>query len=183
MNYLVSWISIIIQALPRHHRKVRFIKYLRATYKPINYLYNEFFSYREESIFKLRYTGQVVYLEHMLNAKFNQGAPAYTSGAPTGIWIGSGSIDFDPPYLFKKEENLTDNRYLYDKTETPVEDSDLIWLYTKEELESLNYDFTVNVPDALGDVNTTTELYFAVRAWVNYYRQAGKSFIIQNYTP
>jgi hypothetical protein len=122
-------------------------------------------------------------MEHMLNAKFNQGAPAYTLGAPTGIWIGNGSITFNPPYAFTKPEGLTDERFVYAKSETPVEPTDVIWLYTREELELLNYDFTVNVPDALGDVNTNTELYFAIRAWVMYYRQAGKTFIIQNYTP
>ena len=182
-NPNVSWIGIIHHALPQFMRKQKLIRFLKSAYSGLIWLYDKFILFRAEVLFRLRYTGQVIYLEHMLNAKFNQGAPAYTDGLPTGIWIGPGSITFNPPYVFTKPEALTDNRFVYDKSETPVEPSDVIWLYTREELELLNFDFTVNVPDALGDVNTNTELFYAIRAWVNYYKQAGKTFIIQNYTP
>lgn len=180
-NPNVSWIAHIYHALPQFMRKQRFLRFLKSGYAPLIWLYNQFLNYRNEQIFKLRYSGQVIYMEHMLNARFNNGAPAYVNGNPNGIYIGAGAITFNPPFIYQKQEAITEDLWLYNKSETPDHPDDVIWLYTKEELNNLNYDFTVNVPFSVGDISINHELLNAIRAWVNFYRQAGKSFIIINY--
>jgi hypothetical protein len=180
-NPNVSWIGIIYYALPNFLRKEKFIRYMRSAFTPLMWLYVRFLEKRNLEVFKMRYTGQVISLEHMLNARFNNGLPAYTNGAPTGIFIGAGAITFNPPFIYKKSEGITEDLWLYNKTETVSDPNDIIWLYTKQELNNLNYDFTVNVPFSVGDVTINQELFFAIRAWVNFYRQAGQNYIIINY--
>lgn len=180
-NPNISWIAQIYYQLPIFLRKQKLIRFLKSAYSALISLYEGFISFRNERIFRLRYTGQVIYMEHMLNSRFNNGQPAYIDGTPNGIYIGEGAITFDPAYIFQKSEGLEDGRWLYRKSETPDAPEDVIWLYKKTELATLNYNFTVNIPIALFDITTNEELVNAVKAWVNYYKQAGKTFILQNY--
>lgn len=179
-NPNVSWIGVIYHALPQFLRKQKLVRYLKSAFVSLIWIYDNFLFYRSESIFRLRYSGQVVYLEHMLNARFNNGEPAYIAGVPNGIYIGAGAITFDPFYIYQASENMDEDNWLWDESEAPATE-DKIWLYSTEEIENQSYDFTVFVPIAVGDITTNLELYHAIRAWVYYYRQAGKQFIIVNY--
>jgi uncharacterized protein (DUF1919 family) len=178
----IDWSQFVTSLLPGWLRKTRFIDYLNAALKPFIMLFLIVKNYRIAVLFKLRYTSQVIYLEHMLNAVFNEGLPAFTSGSPTGIWLGPGSIDDISQFVFRKSETETEDKWLYRKSETPP-DSNFVWLYTKEEIANLQYDYTVNVPISLGDVTSNQILYNQIASWVNIYNQAGKRFKITNYTP
>jgi hypothetical protein len=180
--YNIDWHQLSEASLPGFLRKTKFKDYLKACLKPFIYVYNIFIATRKKILFELRHTGQVIYLEHMLNAVFNYGLPAYTSGTPTGIYLGPGSVELDSQFIFTKIEIETEDKWVYEKTETPPDDH-FVWIYTKEELNNLDYDFSIYVPIAIGDVTTNQTLYNQIASWVNKYRQAGKRFKILNYTP
>lgn len=169
--------------LPFWNRKTRFKDFLKACIKPLKSLYLSFRGYAYNVLFELTYNGQVIYLEHMLNAVFNGGAPAYVSGAPSGIYIGPGSINEDSLYVFTKEETEDEDKWIFAKSETPPSGTTPVWIYTKEELELLDYDFSVMVPFSVGNVTTNTILHNQIAARVRLYLQAGKRFKILNYTP
>jgi hypothetical protein len=119
----------------------------------------------------------------MLNAIFNEGLPAFTDGDPTGIYIGPGSINTDSLFVFTKSEEEDEDKWIFEKSETPPIGTLPVWIYTKEELANLDYDFSIMVPISVGNVSTNSILRNQITAWVNKYCQSGKSFTILNYTP
>lgn len=135
--------------------------WLYSLIQPIIELYAIFSSYRIQALYTLSFTGQVIYLEKLLNDTFNNGG--------TEIFIEDGILkiaqflfntaeDADPFYVFNTAETNEENLYLYNTAE-----------YTG------NLDFIVKVPTALVfDENQMKSL-------INKYKLAGKNYIIQTY--
>lgn len=178
----INWAALQKASIPGFLRAERTLDFLKAAVRPFTHLAAITTAFRNRILFRLRYNAQVIYLEHMLNAVFNSSLPAYTSGVPTGIYIGPGANDAEPFFVYRKGEIETEDKWLYNKTETPVDDK-FVWLYRNQEFSSLNYDFSIMVPIAVGNVSTNPILYNQIAAWVNLYNQAGKRFKIFNYTP
>lgn len=178
----ISWPQVAISLIIWFLRKISLNDWFKAAIKPSILFWETILEYRLTTIFKLQHSGQVIYLEHLLNAIYNNDLPAYTDNIPTGIYIGLGSIEYNPAFLFRITEVNEDKHWLFRKSETPT--APRIILYRKSELENLQYDFTINIPTALGDVGTHPDYSnfgLQIKAWVQLYAQAGKRFKIVNF--
>lgn len=182
----LNFYQLVVSWMPWFLRKPKFIDYLKSLISPLVYLYQTFYNYRNLTKFKLIHNGQVIYLEHCLNAVFNQNLPAYTDSIATGIFIGPGQTTEDRPYIFSKLETSTEENRVWDKTETEASAVTYppIILYRREEFALANYDFTINVPNSVGDVGefpNYTQLGLLIQSWANIYLQAGVTYRIINY--
>jgi hypothetical protein len=63
----INWRKFIILALPSFLRNQRMIDWLEVAFKPIKRNWQEFLSFRQAILFKLRYNGQTIKLERLLN--------------------------------------------------------------------------------------------------------------------
>ena len=219
--YSVDWDLFIQRILPWFKRKPIIIAWLRALIKPLKQLNSQFLAYVDDVLYRLAITSQIIYLEKLLNDKFNNGLPARDAsatvglydGTPTGIYITDPSDLIFPLYIWNKVE-LRPAIILYNKwrdgkyyglgdfvvygdsvwkcigvtinTIPPDTPSEWEWysyktyLRNKSEFDGL-YEFIINVPIALGDVNTDAVLVAQIKAWVKVYLIAGKRFNIVNY--
>ncbi|CAM1365870.1 hypothetical protein [Tenacibaculum xiamenense] len=65
-NYVtINWDKILLWMIPPIFRKQKLILWLKANLSPLVSLYNS-------NLYKVQHSGQVVYLEKMLNEQFNQ---------------------------------------------------------------------------------------------------------------
>jgi hypothetical protein len=64
-------------------------------------------------------------------------------------------------------------------SELTADPDKVTYRYTSAEISN-GFDFTVMIPNAVGSVADPV-FAAAVSAWVNYYRQAGSRFKLQNY--
>ena len=148
--------------LPYFLRKPKQLAWLKSLIKATINVYNDFIAYRGGTIDKLAYNSQIIYLEKLLNDKYNEGK--------VGIYIDN-IADNRYTYLYNKSEYMTPI-YLYNKSEnqTPI--------YIKNNIEYLNmYDFIVMIPLAVYDTVDLNEL----KGWVSFYKLAGKRFTIKSY--
>lgn len=174
----INWPLLILRLLPVERRRQMRMEWLRSLLAPFMALYNSFLVYREGTHYKLQFTGQIIYLERLLNDQFNAGNPAYdTNGIPIGIYITDPTDNLIPVYVWNKIE-VRPPLYLYNASES----ADPVYLRNQVEFEG-NYEYIVNVPIALGNVITDTLLAAKMRGWLNIYNIAGKRYKIINYTP
>jgi hypothetical protein len=159
--------------------------WLNALLKPLSELYQTFIAFKNETLYELSITGQVISLEQLLNDKFNGGLNAwnwnstdgtYVPNTPNAIYI----IDFPNALPVTYVWNNAEARpplYLYNASEahTPP-----LYLYNMGEFDD-EADFLINVPTALADVTTDLLFVAKMKAWVNKYRQAGTRYSIVNY--
>lgn len=135
--------------------------WLYSLIQPIIELYAIFSSYRIQALYTLSFTGQVIYLEKLLNDTFNNGG--------TEILIADGILKI-APFLFNTAEDA-DPFYVFNTAETNEEN---LYLYNTAEYTG-NLDFIVKVPTALVfDENQMKSL-------INKYKLAGKNYTIQTY--
>lgn len=157
---------LIDRLLPWFLFKPKTKDWLYSLVKPLKELHETFKDYRDNVIYALSFTGQVIYLEHLLNDKFDN--------SNRGIWIDTLD-NFNYQFIFNKIE-AAPKRYFFNKSEgQPAQ-----YIFNKSEYQSQN-DFIINVPIAVGDVVADATLRSEIIAQVNVYRQAGKRFNIINY--
>lgn len=159
--FSVNFKNIVNQNLPpKTGADVPITKsWLYSLIQPIIELYAIFSSYRIQALYMLSFTGQVIYLEKLLNDTFNNGG--------TGIFIEDGGKI--APFIFNTEENEPD-LFIYNTEENEPD----FFIYNTEEYPG-NVDFIVKVPTALVfDDNHMKSL-------INKYKLAGKNYTIQTY--
>lgn len=153
--YTWNILHSIMQLLPRRYRKPSMWLWLYSLVYPLESLYNSFLSFRVEMIKKVSFSGQVVYLEHVLNDIFD----------PTGrgIYISDGS-PLANVYVYRVAESI-DSIYVYNEAESdPSED----YLYNHDAV--IRFDFIVNVPAYVAfDTNY-------LKGWIECYKQVGKTY-------
>ena len=147
--------------LPVALRQPRLIAYLKVLAKPLITLFNSFTTYRLYVLDAITHTGQVIYLEHLLNKLYD----------PIGKHIKI--IDSTDPrpdkFVFNDAEGQAPI-FIYNT----IENKAPVFFYNQHEFDN-NNDFIVRVP---------TYLFSAMQqipATVHKYRQAGKRFTIQTY--
>lgn len=120
--YNVDWDLLVSNLLPWYKRKQKVKDYLHVLIQPLKQLHSQFITYRDDTLYSLAITSQVIYLEKYLNDKFNAGQPArgasvtvgLYNGVPSGIYISSPSNAIYPVYLWNKAEERP-RVYLYNK--------------------------------------------------------------------
>jgi hypothetical protein len=180
MNFNVNHDELPAQHTPVAERTPEGISFAKVLLSGFKTQYNRFMSSRAETLYKLRFNAQVMYLEKLLNEQFNNGLPAYTGSTPTGIYIGKPLNNIQPPVLRRKDE-LRPRLVLWGKTDPAFDPMahQRIVMRTKAEYIS-NIKFIVYVPNACFDVTTDIQQLIKMKGWVNYYNDIA-NYSIVNY--
>lgn len=141
--------------------KVRFFCILKSFIAPIVLLYNDFIAYRNISLKRLQFTGQVIYLEKLLNDTYDS----------TAIYI-EDIADINYLYIANKDEGYP--LYLSNLSENNT----AVYIANKSEYVT-DYHFKVKIPLTLYNSLGATGLD-KMKALINNYRIAGKKFIIES---
>lgn len=162
MDYSINIFNHVKKALIWVLWKSKMLDNLKAFLKPVQDLNDDFVLFVAKSRREANFTGQVIYLEHLLNDEFD--------ASQRRIYIDDGQANILPPFVFNKIEQRP--IYLYNKSENQPK----FYLYNKSEYFT-NADFIVFVPNAI----LTASLVVEMERAVNYYKQAGKTFGIQGF--
>lgn len=157
--YTINYRKLVVWLVPQLLRKARMVAWLMALVSPMVWIYNQLLGLRKIILYKLTITPQVVYLEKMLNDRYDT--------SDRRIYINDGQEYTSLP-VFQREEAKP--VFMFRKTEEGVLQT---LLYTKSETAQFTYDFIIHIPVFVSfDVNELTAL-------VNSYKLAGKSYKIQ----
>ena len=197
-NFNINWLKIIKETTPSDNHSVWLFDWLKVLVSPFVKIYQEFLIAYDAYVLKIRYNGQVNYLEKRLNDRFSP-----TIG---GIYIVDCIVN-SPIYLYRKIE-VQPPLYLYRKWKGsityPVDDYAVMdnkvfkclisnishnpslhptyWQYVKEVTYlnrnnefNIQYNFIVRIPSLV------TFNVIELRAIVDFYRLAGKRYKIEIY--
>jgi hypothetical protein len=180
MNFNIEHDLLPTQHIPQDDKTPEGLAFTKMLLHPFKRLYSQFMAYKNEINYKLKFSAQVIYLEHLLNEQFNNGLPAYTNGVPTGIYISKPLSYQKPPVLRNKIEQRP--RLVIWKKSDPSFNPNLhskLVLRMKSEYQS-QIKFIINVPIACFDVNNDTNKLIKLKAWVNFYNDIA-NYSIVNY--
>lgn len=197
-NLVINWLKILKENTPLELHSSDWFDWLKALISPLNKIYTESMQAYNIFIIKIAYTGQVIYLEKILNDKFSpiSGGIYIQDGASLPKYFLYNTIESKPPrYLYMNWQPTT--AYLagefsvkYNKVWKALNNNtnsipssvntdwvfhkDIEFLRTNAEF-NITYNFIVMVPVAL--VYNTIEM----KAVIDFYRFAGLRYKIQTY--
>jgi hypothetical protein len=161
--FSINYDSLVTQLLPVRLRQPIMTAWIRALINPVKWLYCMFTTNRNHNLYVLAHSGQVCYLEAVLNDTFDS--------VLRGIYITDGAFE-DPLFLYLDPET----KPLWTGLEseagtTPYPDPEV--LYMDSETYSLGICFVVHVPVAVagGSYYSLTRL----KALVDAYRLPGRT--------
>lgn len=181
-----NWIKLL--SPPKFADKERYLDFMWAMLDGVKSLYDRFMLFREATLYKLQWSSQTIWLEKLLNDKFNSGNPAFLNfelrSTPVGIYIKEPDTFKNGLYRWNKSENRKDAaRYNASELATfPANDTRRKYRFNDAELGA-NLDFVVMVPITLFDVTDPINAVVVaqLRAWIELYRIAGSRYELQNY--
>lgn len=158
--YNISFKDIVNKLLPLALRKERVKAFLYALIKPLKDVNSTFSGFKDGIDYELRFNGQTIYLEHILNDKYDS--------ILKRIYIEDTSA-IDYTYLFNEVE-AREKFYLRNLSEaTPP-------IYLENITEQVNQThFKVKVPSTI--TFSTPEM----EALVDKYRKAGTNYTIETF--
>lgn len=142
--------------LPVRLRQSKIIAWLVVLTWPVQQLYTLFKTNRSANLYRLTITPQVVYLERLLNDRYDT--------AERRITI-TDAVYHDPIYIYTKAESKP--KYLRKKSEAVY-----MWMWQKMETALDPADFTISIPSNIQ--YQAPEL----RGIVDAYKLAGKTYSI-----
>jgi len=145
--------------LPIEKREFVNVAWLKFLSHPLRRILQEYYEYRKLNDLLIHMSGQVVYLEHILNYYFDD--------VNQGIYITDSTTVEEPTILYNENEG-NEKTYLYNDAENDYE----TYLFNKTELQAWP-NFVVNIP------STVTFNEQQLRALVNRFKLAGKNYIIK----
>lgn len=153
----IDLILLVHDLLAPQLRGPNMLAFLNAALKPARTQLSAFYAFFDAVEYELTFTGQVIYLEHVLNNEFD----------PTlrRIYI-TDSDQLNDTYLFNVVEG-NETTYAFNASES----ADPLYLTNQSETVA-QADFAVNVP--IGLVYDLPSMLF----YINKYRIAPKRFII-----
>lgn len=157
MWYSINFKLFSVQMLPPILRKKIWAQWMQIAVTPIAKLYDVWYNWRIDNIYKIEHTGQVCSLRGSLNDKFDP--------LERRIYIGDGHF-YDTTYIYTEAEEQKLN--VYTEGEEPT-----IWLRTESETADTGLDFIVFVPTAI----VASQIY-ALRAHIEFYKAGGKRYSI-----
>lgn len=160
----------VLLLIPPGLRKPRLIAWLSALVSMVEDMRLVFTSYRSSQLYFIAHNSQVIYLEHILNNKFN---PDGNSEDPdyegNGIYITDGQTA-DDVFIFNTSE-AGDDTFIFNTSE--AEDDTFLNNNTQY---GPWIGFVVNVPDSF-TINENE-----MKALLNKLKLAGKNYTINYYT-
>lgn len=155
--FSINHIALLLEYLPVSFRTFRTKAFLGSAIAPLEDIWTWFTLFRSDIDYSLKFNGQVIYLEHLLNDQFDPiNRTIYISDA--------ANVPFE--YIFTTSENVSN--YIYSNTETLT--TDQVYLMLTNELISQEQ-FVVNIPN-------TSINQIELKALVDKYRLASKNYTI-----
>lgn len=151
--FALDYRRLIKMLLPAALRKEQMVLWLHALLVPVMRLYLEFLRYRHWVNYRMEHTGQVGYLEKMLNERID--------AASKRIFIDDGT-KYDTVNIFLTAEKKS--KYL-----------GKIYLYDHLAYGETGADFQVHIPEDI-TIWTDSGLMAECRSLLNYYKLAGKRY-------
>lgn len=161
MKYGINIYNYAKQAIPFFLRKEPLGSWVKALLAPVQSLNDTFDITAQDAKYQASFTGQVMYLEHLLNDSYDKNQRR--------IVIEDGNSLVLPPFLFNKIEQ--EPLYVFNKSEV----SDKLYLYNKVEYAN-PVDFIVYIPTILFN---NYEIRIRIERLINKYKLAGKTFAIK----
>jgi hypothetical protein len=156
-TYNVDFNKLPCQLMPRPNRKPRLLLLLKALLFPFLFLHNLFVLYRKAKIYQLSHNSQVVYLESMLNDKYDSDQRR--------IFIGDAG--WVQPWWVYLEEELKPQYVKLESENEPV------YVYTEGEAGTAKDDFIVWVPADVAFADAE------MRSLLDSYKLTGTKYTIQ----
>lgn len=129
----INFKKLVRERIPPRLRTQKIMAFVDALSVEINGVYNDFIRNRKANLYRLSITPQVVYLEKLLNDKYDF----------TARRIYIYDAEWHQPWYIYKDEELKPERLYQESEEKPV------WLYSENEVGELKIDFVVFVPSAV----------------------------------
>jgi len=141
-NYSIDFKKLISISLPRRRRTPIRISWIAALLQPMQDLYAKFLAFKTVTDYELKWNGQVIKLEKLLQDQFGSGI-YITSRDPislTGLYLGDG-------------EDIVSS----------IGDNSDVDSFIDEDYNFQLFNFTVHVPSSISFVQSEME------AWINKY--------------
>lgn len=198
MQVQVNWIKLVQLQVPQWMRRKRLVVWLLVLISGVRSLHANFLDYRKNSIYSLLITGQTIYLEKALNDQWDfldRGIYIETATDPNQFYLYNRIEAADPVYFYNRYNGVREyaiGDYAVEGTRIwkavelgfldAPEASNAQWsdegerLYLRNKIEgNAVYDFIIWVP--VGVVFGEAQM----RALVDLYKLAGKTYTIQTY--
>ena len=156
-NYTVSYSRLKDLLTPTFMRKPVVRAYLGALVRPVDTLYSLFMIFRRDTLYKLQHTGQVVFLQKVLNDRFDN--------TDRRIYITDGIVN-EPTHVYTHAED----KPVYLGTR---------YIYTRAELAFKDVNFIVVLPAGM---TLSAEARIRMKSLINYYKLTTKTYRIINAT-
>lgn len=167
MQYFIDFQSIMLQLTPPFLKKERLLALWSVFSSSLTYIHELFESYSNVTSFELKYNGQTICLQQILNAKFPYSLP---------IFITDSLDELPYVYIFLNQEVIIEEHYIYTNTET----ADELYLHTNEEYNAID-DFYVYVPQLLYDELNAEGKLPLFNSIIQKRKIVGKSYTIKTY--
>jgi hypothetical protein len=191
----INWNKIIYENLAIDLQSIGRVTWIRALISPFQSIYGAFLLYKSDSIYKTQFNSQIMYLERLLNDKFDIASRRIyieNTGSNNSFYIFQKSESNPPIYIYNKwkianpylvNEYAVENNRVYIALVSTTGDQPSLsptkWAYVKnvqylrQKSEfTVNYAFTVYVPVGLVFNDTS------MRAQIDYYRFFSKKYQI-----
>lgn len=165
--YQVNWKSFIGNNLPIATRQPKIIAWLQCLFAPLISLHQEFKQYRIDSLYKITNTGQLCYLQKVLNDAID----------PYGrrIMVKNALVKM-PVYFYEPQEN---------KPVSFFEVADNLPVYFREpiDFEGAGADFIVYLHSDLqpGVPEVDARWFGQIHALIEYYKLFSKTYRLETY--
>jgi hypothetical protein len=160
-RYIIDYTKLVNGRLPAKIRKPKMKAFMMTLVNPFIFIYNSLKSLRDQLIYKLTITPQVVYLQKMLNDRYDSSLRRIhiEDGLEYNALPIYMKAELKPVPIYRKSEALRPKKFLY----------------TKGEAGQFTFDFVVYVPiDISFDSNEMVSL-------INSYKLASMFFKIQTF--
>ncbi len=105
-NHTINFVRLIRNNFPHAAQNTESRNWLRAFTKPFRFMYGEFVQLRDEYLYKIKFNGQAMYLQTVLNLKFDplkwRIHVVDVSEEKTFLYRKTGSANYRPNYLYWK---------------------------------------------------------------------------------
>lgn len=157
--YNINFNKLVTLLLPTFKRKVKITKFLKSLIKPLKELHENlnsgesFLELYKNALYKINHNGQVVYLEKVLNDRFDKDLRR--------IYITDGLFNtptYAYPHIVEKD--------IYLNTQ---------YIFSGKDLAFKDVDFVVVFPQ---NVVVSGEAGIRIKSLINYYKLASKTYKI-----
>ena len=163
--YNVDFVSVIQGNLETFLRKITRVNWLGSLVSPVVALYNVYLQFRTDKIYQMSHNSQVVYLEKVLNDKFDNSLRE--------IRVQNSAL-LEPVWHYDTQDNKP--VFYYDTA-----DNKPVWFRNQADFYNYNSDFEVIIPVRLqpGTPEDVEKFETAVKLLVDYYKLYSKKYVLK----